>query len=597
MESQLRDIPGLLDIIQYTSDDTGFLASVGELLQSHRPLLLLQTDGDGNLLAAESLRKELDPGIAGPLSRLLVEAIREREACTIEARHDGRPRAAMALRIQDGYRGTILGCLLENPPEAYDSNSDGEISKTICGAFAWAMMHHKTQVARLQARVRHLQAEAQTLKTAHAEAVSNVMSEHEKRRCIQEQNTHIEEVLRAAETASRAKSEFLTNMSHEIRTPMTAILGYADVLLENLQDRESIQAAQTIRRNGEYLLEVINGILDLSKLESGRLTTDRLPVSPVQMLKDVVSLMRVRADAKGLPLSVTYEPPIPESIITDPTRLRQILINVVGNAIKFTETGGVQMILRLLDADGERPLLQLDVVDTGIGITQEQQSRLFQAFSQGDSSINRRFGGSGLGLAISKRLAVMLGGDLTVVSEPGKGSTFTITIGTGSLDGIRLLDRPGENDAPFTPQVNAEAPVGNLGCRILLAEDGPDNQRLISFLLKKAGAEVVIASNGLEAVEKVCATFSNSIQQPGRQAPFDLIFMDIQMPVMDGYEATRRLRAAGYTGPIVALSAHSMPQDIQQCFAASCDDYLAKPINRDKLLATVARYAPKAAAC
>jgi signal transduction histidine kinase/CheY-like chemotaxis protein len=592
MESQLRDIPGLLEVIQYTSDDTGFLAVVGELFQAHRPLLLLQADSDGTVIAAESPRNALDPGLAGPLAWRLVEALGDRGACLIETAHDGRPRVAMALRMQEGQRGTILGCLLEGPTPPDVASSEAAIARSVCGAFAWAMMYHRTNASRLQARIRHLQTEIQTLKAAHAEAVANVMAEREERMCIQEQRKAIEEFLHAAEDANRAKSEFLANMSHEIRTPMTAILGFADVLLENLQDHESVAAAKTIRRNGEYLLEIINGILDLSKIESGKLTMERIPASPVQVLTEIVSLMQIRAEAKGLPLVVDYEPPLPESIITDPARLRQILINLVGNAIKFTETGKVHITLRLLDAQGERPMLQVDVSDTGIGITPEQRDRLFRPFSQGDSSMNRRFGGAGLGLAISKRLAGMLGGDLTVESEPGKGSKFTVMIGTGSLDGVRLLEHPGQAETPIRVQSGVVAgPAQDLRCRILLAEDGPDNQRLISFLLKKAGAEVIIANNGIEAVEKASATLSNPASGVERQPPFDLIFMDIQMPLMDGYEATQRLRKAGYTGPIVALSAHSMTQDIQKCLNSGCNEYLPKPIERDRLLATVAKYA------
>ena len=329
-------------------------------------------------------------------------------------------------------------------------------------------------------------------------------------------------------------------MSHEIRTPMTAILGFSEVLLgEPGIERappERVEAFRTIRRNGEYLLELINDILDLSKIEAGRFDLERIDWSIVQILSDVVSLMRVRADAKQLPISIEYLGEIPEMIHTDPLRVRQILINLVGNAIKFTEVGGVRLVVQLVNPPHSHTLLRVDVIDTGIGLTPEQLPRLFQPFSQADTSTTRKFGGTGLGLMISKRLAEMLGGDITVNSAPGSGSCFSVTFETGNLAGVkmigaRLVDEATVQSQPIGP---ATAQV-NLACRILLAEDGPDNQRLISFILKKAGADVTVVGNGQLACEEMLAAVE-------RGMPFDVILMDMQMPVMDGYDATRRLR-------------------------------------------------------
>lgn len=596
MESQLRDISGLLQIIRYTSDDSGFLASVGELLQAYRPLLVLQADIDGAILAAESLNASLDPGIAAPLGRQMAEGLRGQTACRFEVPHDGELRTALALRMHADPRGALLGCLLESPLATEGLEHELAIARAVCGAFTWAMMHHKADAARFQTRIRHLHSEAETLKIAHNEAVARVMAEHEERVCIEQEHLALEEFLQAAEAANRAKNEFLTNMSHELRTPMTAILGFADVLEENLKDSESLAAIQTIRRNGEHLLEIITDILDLSMIESGRLALERTAVSPIQLITDVISRLQVRAEGKGLPLSVSYEPPIPEAIFTDPIRLRQILINLLGNAIKFTETGSVRIALRLLQHPDERSLLAIDVIDTGIGIPAEQRAKLFQPFSLGDASLKRKYNGTGLGVALSKRLAALLGGDLTVESEPGRGSTFQVTVSTGPLEGVRLLDSPVASSTPShgsSPTAKA-API-RLNCRILLAEDGPDNQRLVGHVLKKAGAEVVLANHGGEALEKTLATLRRPAQLPPAEPAFDLVLMDIQMPVMDGYEATRQLRLAGYTGPIIALSAQNLAHDIKECFAAGCNDYLAKPIDRQRLLATVARYTAKAA--
>ncbi len=391
----------------------------------------------------------------------------------------------------------------------------------------------------------------------------------------------------AAEDASRTKSQFLANMSHEIRTPMTAILGFSDVLLGNLEEEDNLLAADIIKRNGKHLLSVINDILDLSKIEAGKLEIERLDCSPAAVVADVASLMRVRAEAKGLALEIEHAGGIPQSILCDPTRLRQILINLVGNAIKFTETGSIRLVTRLVQSTARPPFLQFDVIDTGIGISRKQASKLFHPFTQADSSTTKKFGGTGLGLTISKRLAEALGGDITISSSPGKGSTFSVTIDTGPLDGVSILEMSGEavTDKGRTARVPAAASV-KLDCRILLVEDGPDNQRLIAFVLEKAGAEVSLASNGQVACDKVLSAM-------GEGRPFDVILMDIQMPIMDGYEATRRLRHAGYTAPIIALTANAMSGDDQKCIDAGCDDYLSKPIDQETFLPVVAKFAEK----
>ena len=384
-----------------------------------------------------------------------------------------------------------------------------------------------------------------------------------------------------AEAANNAKSEFLANMSHEIRTPMTAILGFSDLLMGTLTDQDQIDAAVTIKQNGNYLLKIINDILDLSKIEAGKLDVEHIECSPCRILSDVVSLMRVRADCKNLPLEIEYEGPIPQSIQSDPTQLRQILINLTGNAVKFTEVGKVRLVAQLLDADGHKPKMQFEVIDTGIGMTEGQIARLFNPFHQADTSTTRKFGGTGLGLTISKRLAGKLGGDIAVKSTIGRGSTFTLTVETGPLDGVKMLDNPSEAYLPVGLENKPPAALHELNCRILLAEDGPDNQRLITFLLEKAGAKVYIAENGRIACDLALAA-------KNKGTPFDVILMDMQMPVMDGYKATAALRKTGYNYPIIALTAHAMITDRKKCLDAGCDEYLAKPIDHENMISLVA---------
>ncbi|MBN1488339.1 MAG: response regulator [Phycisphaerae bacterium] len=407
-------------------------------------------------------------------------------------------------------------------------------------------------------------------------------------------NTALQEASTAAHAANQAKSEFLANMSHEIRTPMTAILGFTEVLLGQGElvnaPPERIDAIQTIRRNGEHLLQIINDILDVSKIEAEKLEIERIRCSPIQLVAEVQELMQVRAAGKGLTLGIEFRGSIPETIQTDPTRLRQILINLIGNALKFTEVGNVRLITRLTE-DGAYPMMQFDVIDTGIGMTEEQAARLFQPFTQADSSTTRQFGGTGLGLTISRRLACLLGGTVRLVeTRPGVGTCFRATVAAGPLADVPLVQNPSAAvlAAARTPRPQAtEADVDLAGCRILLAEDGPDNQRLISFVLSKETRNAItIVDNGRRAVEAAFAARDEGV-------PFDVILMDMQMPIMDGYEACRVLRRRGYAGVIIALTAHAMEGDREKCLEAGCDAYAAKPIDRKQLLQTIGTLLPR----
>ncbi|CAK9010397.1 Hybrid signal transduction histidine kinase J, partial [Durusdinium trenchii] len=393
----------------------------------------------------------------------------------------------------------------------------------------------------------------------------------------------LDEARLAAVRANQAKTEFLARMSHEIRTPMTAILGFADMLMAdtslNELSSESTEWVTTIRRNGEYLLALINDILDLSKIEAGQLQVERLACSPKLIVDEVVELLRPKATAKGIDLKSLTCGDVPEAIISDPHRLRQVLINLVGNAVKFTEHGEVVITLRAVGSPHGQQQLTFDVTDTGIGIDSEQLENVFQAFQQADLSTTRRYGGSGLGLTISRRLAEALDGSISVESRMGVGSCFQLRVRAEKTHDADVEPANYEKAGTRTSHAASEVPhdAALSGLRVLLAEDGPDNRRLVTCLLEKAGAEVTMAEDGQKAVELVLGERKSSPVS----CEFDVILMDMEMPRLDGYSATRLLRKAGYQRPIIALTANAMQGDEVKCKEAGCDIYITKPITRE----------------
>jgi signal transduction histidine kinase/CheY-like chemotaxis protein/HPt (histidine-containing phosphotransfer) domain-containing protein len=378
----------------------------------------------------------------------------------------------------------------------------------------------------------------------------------------------------AAEEANIAKSTFLANMSHEIRTPLTAIIGFSESLLDTSQSiSERVQSINTVIHSGKHLMQIINDILDLSKVEADKLSIEQLNISPFELLNDVHSLVTLMAENKGLYFDIEYDFPVPEKIVTDPVRLKQIVINLCNNAVKFTNKGGVNVKVSYRDDDR---LLAIKVVDTGVGLTQVQMDKIFAPFTQADTSTTRQYGGTGLGLYLSKQLATKLGGDIQVESTPDVGSCFSLTVATGNIEKSKLLSY-----VPDIKQISAQPifnGVNKVSGNVLLAEDNVNNQRLVSMYLKKLGADVVIANNGKEAVE-----------QTGKEN-FDLILMDMQMPIMNGIDATIRLRDMGYKKPIVALTANAMKEDVDACYKAGCDDFIQKPISQQNFLLSVMKF-------
>lgn len=392
-----------------------------------------------------------------------------------------------------------------------------------------------------------------------------------------ETERRLSEAKRVLEETSRFKTQFLANMSHEIRTPIGAILGFVELLMTpGYSDAERREWAGRIRYNGRHLLRLINDILNLTKVESGKLEVQTEEVDLARILDEIEATMMWPALDKNIRFQVGLATPVPAKFLADPTRLHQIIINVVSNAIKFTHKGNVSLEVHF---DSEKEILSFDIRDSGIGISPEHASKIFQPFTQADASLSRRYGGTGLGLALSRKIAHLLNGDIELVdSQPGHGSHFRIWLRTTippDTPLISVLDPKSSRKEQSIEQPCKTLSLG--GARILVIDDSPDNQVLLSRMLNSSGANVTIAENGDKALQILSSH------------TFDLILTDIQMPGKDGYQTTREIRALGFKGPVIALTAHALPEEREKCLQAGCDEHLAKPVSRATLIETVHR--------
>jgi signal transduction histidine kinase len=402
--------------------------------------------------------------------------------------------------------------------------------------------------------------------------ITNITERKKRDLYLQQKNEELAQAKNAAEVASAAKSAFLANMSHEIRTPLGAIMGFVDLMRDPDTPREDMDRyLSVIDRNSDQLLKIIDDILDLAKVEAGRMLIDNVSFSLSTLISDFSSLISLKAREKGIDFHVRAASSVPEVALTDPTRIKQILHNIVGNAIKFTDKGHVDLIITY-----DNSSLKFLVQDTGRGISPQQAVHLFQPFMQADASTTRQFGGTGLGLALTKKICQLLGGDFTLVeSSLGRGSLFQAEVKIEVPMNTRQLS---SSEIRFSSGLRPVPPGSLEGLKVLVVEDSPDNQVLLRVLIEKTGAHLTIAEDGVAGVNAAL------------KENFDIVFMDIQMPKLDGHDAVQRLRQKGYNKPVIALTAHAMKEERDRCLRSGFDDFLTKPIQKEILFSLLSDF-------
>jgi signal transduction histidine kinase len=385
---------------------------------------------------------------------------------------------------------------------------------------------------------------------------------------LDRQKRMLEKLKKDAEAATLAKSRFLANMSHEIRTPLSAVLGFADLIAQgDLQDDERLQFASAVKRNGDLLKRLIDDILDLSKLEANKIEVENIKFDLSELFSDIEKTLTLKASEKGISLRF-HQPQLKKRHYRgDPSRLKQILLNLAGNAIKFTSQGSVEISARIQSANSSQDNLKIQVKDSGVGMSKEQAARIFQPFMQADSSTSRKFGGTGLGLSISREIARAMDGNIHLISsQPGVGSIFEASV-LLKVEPSSLLEAPSDSEIQVSPlpQICRRA-------KVLVIDDSQDNLILVQMYLKQLNLDLRMVSSGVAALSLI------------QKEEFDLVLMDIQMPEMDGFETTQKIRAMGFQRPIVALTAFFNTEDLRKCIQSGCDDVLTKPLDRDELV-------------
>ncbi|GMU84708.1 MAG: hypothetical protein AMXMBFR47_45770 [Planctomycetota bacterium] len=570
-----------------TTDDSGTLEDLLDWFRSEGIVCAFVASSDAEVLALRPLSRGANEA-AVTAARALSATLGETTVSSATVQIEGRLRKAIAIPRSTG-RTDFVGLVVEEG--VFEAREEPEFwtelrrrSKIACRA-----VQLSREVSSLRARARQLESDQLSLRRAHSENVTAVLQEREtnlreKRRHIEELESEVRrrsaalrEAMAKAEMANRAKTEYLVGMSDQIRAPITEILNLADAVgVETVSNAERRAAVAQINRRAGYLLTIIDDILDLSRIETGVMEVESIPTPPELLVGEVVSILRPNAEQKGIALELETAPGLPPEIVTDPARFRQILVNLVGNAIKFTEQGSVRVAVRL-ESETDQPVLCVSVTDTGVGIDPDELPNLFRPFVKAKSASAGRDSGSGLGLSIARNLAGLLGGTVEATSAPGRGSCFQFRLPLPSSASLRAAPSP-TVAAPPTVQTTLHP---QLRGRILVAEAVEDASDRVATLLGAHGLIVDAVASGRQAVERVLETLSSG------QRPYDAVFLDMQTAELDGYSAARTLRRAGYGGPIVAMVGRPQGGEHEKCLSAGCDEFLARPIEREALLMIV----------